>query len=68
LRDRVVGVGPLRDDLLLSHVPIRLEPALHVGADRLPLLRATPVADDRPECLGDAVAERIVARGEERGR
>ena len=61
LRETVVGVGPLRDDMRISAGLVRLEPGLDVGRDELALLVSRSVGDDGSERPGDAVAQRIVA-------
>ena len=62
LRDRVVRIRPLRDDVRIAAELVGLEPGFDVGRDRLPLLVARGVGRDRTDRPGDAVAQRIVRR------
>src|SRR5271165_6524730 len=62
LRQAVMRVGPLRDDMRIAAGLVGLEPGLDVGRDELALLVARGVGDDRSERAGDAVAQRIVRR------
>ena len=52
--------GPLGDDARLAVELVLLEPGFDVGPDRLALLGAAAVLDDRAELPGDAVAEQVV--------
>ena len=63
LRDAVMGVGPLRDNVRIAAGLVRLEPSLDIGRDKLTLLVACGIGGDRADHARDAVAQRIIGGG-----
>ena len=60
LRQAVVCVCPLRDQVRLSHVAVLLKPRFDIRGDQLPAFGATVVLHDRTERVGYPISKDII--------